>query len=122
MTDFDRSKPTPRGEREPAKHKNPQRNWAKARNKVASEGRCRRCHSRFGLEAAHIIPRSRISAGRGGEEALNIIPLCRWCHRAYDELGVDFSGYLTMPEWEYAVGLVGEAEARRRITNKRDAA
>lgn len=121
---FDRSKPTPRGERvrELPKRKNPQRSWRDARAKVDAEGRCRRCHSSFGLEAAHIIPRSRVSVGKGGEDPRNIIPLCRWCHLAYDDLGVDFSGYLTMEEWEWAVGLVGEAEARRRVQNDRRAA
>ena len=118
---FNRGKPTPRGERKPSKHKNPQRNWAEPRDKVDAEGRCRRCHSPFRLEAAHIVPRSRIKPGPA-ENPLNIVPLCRHCHLAFDELGLDISAFLTSEEWEFAVGLVGEAEARRRIFNRREAA
>jgi hypothetical protein len=118
---FDRAKPTPRGERKPTKHKNPQRSWAAPRDKVDAEGRCRRCHCRQGIEAAHIVPRSRVKPGPA-EDQRNIIPLCRHCHQAFDELGLDLSPFLTVEEWEYSVDLVGEVEARRRVTNRREAA
>lgn len=117
---FERGKPTPRGDRKPTKHKNPQRDWADPWDKVRDEGRCRRCHSRWMLDPAHIVPRSRLKPGPA-ENPLNIIVLCRKCHNAYDELGLDLSPFLTTEEWEFAVGLVGESEARRRVTNKRAA-
>ena len=116
-----RHKPTPRGERKPYKHRNPQRNWIAPRAKVDAEGRCRRCHTPHRLEAAHIIPRSRVKPGPA-EDPRNIVPLCWSCHNLYDRMGLDLAPFLTTEEWEYAVGLVGEAEARRRIFNRRDAA
>jgi hypothetical protein len=83
---------------------------------VAAEGRCRRCHSTRSLEAAHIIPRSRVNAQQGAEDARNIVPLCHDCHMAHDH-GRAFSlfPFLTTEEWEYAVGLVGPGEAERRL-------
>lgn len=98
---------------------NPRRLWTEARAKVLSEGRCRRCHSTRNLEAAHIIPRSRVGAQRGAEHAENIVPLCggpNGCHALHDqERGFSLFPYLTTEEWEYAVGLVGEGEAERRL-------
>ena len=86
------------------------------RAKVRSEGRCRRCHATQHLEAAHIIPRSRINAQKGAEDARNCIPLCHWCHRLFDH-GLTFNlfPFLTSEEWEYAVGLAGEGDAERRL-------
>lgn len=91
------------------------------RAKVEREGWCRACGSTFQIEAAHIIPRSRVKPG-AGENLLNCVPLCRRCHVQYDTGGMDILGCLTREEQAYAVSLVGLEEARRRITNQRDAA
>lgn len=90
------------------------RDWTAMRAKVLAEGRCRRCHATWALEAAHIIPRSRIGPGLG-EQALNCVPLCRDCHALQHAGHVDLFPLLTTQEWEYAVGLVGEGEAERRL-------
>lgn len=96
--------------------RNPQRQWAHMRKKVRDEGRCRRCHATHGLEAAHIIPRSRVGARKGAESALNCIPLCSSCHRLHDaERAFSLGPFLTTEEWEWAVGLVGVGEAERRL-------
>jgi predicted restriction endonuclease len=71
-----------------------------------------------GVDAAHIIPRSRVGP-KYGEVALNCVPLCRGHHRAYDEGQLDLLPYVTFPEQAYAVALVGLEEARRRLTNER---
>jgi hypothetical protein len=86
------------------------------RDKVVTEGRCRRCHATHNLEAAHIIPRSRVGARKGAEAALNCIPLCHDCHMAHDqERAFPLAPFLTTAEWEYAVGLIGVGEAERRL-------
>jgi 5-methylcytosine-specific restriction endonuclease McrA len=59
------------------------RDWTAARLKVDAR-RCRVCRSNVKLDAAHIVPRSRVSAGARGEHPDNIVPLCHVCHRAYD--------------------------------------
>jgi hypothetical protein len=98
------------------------RDWTSARAKVESEGMCRRCGTTSQVDAAHLVPRSRVGPGAGDEPG-NIIPLCRnHCHYAYDFTGLDISPFVRPEEWAYVVGLVGLAEARRRITNRRDAA
>jgi hypothetical protein len=96
--------------------RNPQRVWTAAREKIALEGRCRRCHSTFGLEAAHIIPRSRIGARRGAEDPRNIVPLCSTDHASSHAGLWELGPFLTTEEWEWAVGLVGEGEAERRLS------
>jgi 5-methylcytosine-specific restriction endonuclease McrA len=97
------------------------RDWTDMRAKVEREGMCRRCGCTSGLEAAHIVARSRMRPGPA-EDPLNCVPLCRHCHELYDLLGLNISPFLKPEEWAYVVGLVGWAEARRRITNRRDAA
>jgi hypothetical protein len=68
------------------------------------------------LEAAHVIPRSRVNAQQGAENEMNIIPLCDVCHRAHDqERAFPLGPFLTTAEWEYAVGLIGIGEAERRL-------
>jgi 5-methylcytosine-specific restriction endonuclease McrA len=94
------------------------RDWTAARRKVDLESVCRVCHGTWALQAAHIIPRSRIKPGLG-EDARNIVPLCPDCHKAYDEGGFDLLPYLSHEEQAYAVGLVGLFEAYRRISNER---
>lgn len=99
------------------------RYWTAAREKVDAEGACRVCgRSNVKLDAAHIIPRSRVRPG-AGEDRDNIVPLCHErCHPAFDGHGLDLLPYLTREEQAYAVGLVGLFEAYRRITNERLAA
>jgi cytochrome c553 len=96
------------------------RDWEAARAKVEAEVRCRVCQY-SALDAAHIIPRSRVSPGPG-EDPRNIVPLCRMCHAAYDQGTLDILPYLSREEQAYAVELVGLAEAYRRTTNERLAA
>lgn len=96
------------------------RDWGAARAKVDDEGCCRVCGGTWNIEAAHIIPRSRITSG--GEDARNIVPLDRMCHVAYDEGTLDLLPHLTLDEQAYAAELVGLAEAYQRITNERMAA
>lgn len=96
------------------------RDWTEPREKVDQEGRCRVCH-RWPAEAAHIIPRSRVSPGRG-ENRLNIVPLCRAHHQAFDGLRLDILPYLTLGEQAYAVELVGLVEALRRVSGMREVA
>jgi hypothetical protein len=96
------------------------RDWTAARAKCDREQACRAC-CRGPVEAAHIIPRSRVKPGPGEDER-NIVPLCRACHTAYDGGRLDILPLLSLEEQSYAVGLVGMAEAMRRITNERMAA
>jgi 5-methylcytosine-specific restriction endonuclease McrA len=95
------------------------RDWTAARRKVEWEGYCRVCYETRGLQAAHIIPRSRVRPGPA-EDARNIVALCGACHRAYDEGGMDLLPYLYRDEQAYAVELVGLVEAYRRISNVRE--
>lgn len=96
------------------------RDMAAARRKVFVEARCRscgRCDRR--LDAAHVIPRSRISAAMGAEDPRNIIPLCRPCHNDHHGFhGLELLSCLTVDEQQYIVGLVGLGEAYRRTTRR----
>jgi 5-methylcytosine-specific restriction endonuclease McrA len=95
------------------------RDWTDAREKCDDEMFCRVC-GRPDPEAAHIIPRSQVK--NGGEHPDNIVPLCRGCHRGYDEGRLDLLPYLTRSEQAKAVELHGLIGALRRITNEREAA
>jgi len=97
------------------------RDWRAMRAKVEREGCCRACGATFQIEAAHIIPRSRVKPGEG-EDPRNCVPLCRRCHVEFDTGTLDILGCLSREEQAYAVGLVGLEEARRRLTNEREAA
>lgn len=97
------------------------RSWVAARAKVDREARCRVCGTPWGVEAAHIIPRSRVSPGPGEDER-NIVPLCRGCHAEFDGHRLALGAFLTRDELGYAAGLVGEFEADRRINKRRDVA
>lgn len=102
--------------------KSKRRNWTKPREKVEAEGRCRVC-ARTGIkiDAAHLIPRSRVGPGEG-EHPDNIVPLCQEsCHPAFDLYGLDLLPFLTLGEQAYAAGLVGLVEAYQRLTNGRPA-
>jgi hypothetical protein len=96
------------------------RDWTEPREKVDAEGRCRVC-ARTGLkiDAAHIVPRSRVVAGPG-EHPDNIVPLCHErCHPAYDAGELDLLPFLTLGEQGYATELVGLVEAMQRTTGCR---
>lgn len=97
----------------------PHRRWIEARAKVVNEGRCRNCGTTLGLQAAHLIPRSRINAGAGAEDPRNIIPLCgpfqNACHESYDHHRLAIADLITAEEHAYMVFLVGEGETERRI-------
>jgi hypothetical protein len=97
----------------------PKRDWTTFRAKVNEEGRCRIGGALHGLpDAAHIIQRSRIP-GEAAMHPLNCVPLCRDCHRAYDERRLDLLPSLTPAEQAYAVHLVGLIAALERLTNRR---
>jgi predicted restriction endonuclease len=96
------------------------RDWAAARAKVDEERACRHASPECAgqLDAAHIIPRSRIP-GPEAMMASNIVPLCRTHHERFDAGGLDILPYLTRDEQAFAVFLVGIAEAYRRLTGER---
>jgi hypothetical protein len=96
--------------------RNPGRNWAAATNKVREEAACRRCRTPYSLEAAHIIPRSRVGAQRGAEHEDNIVPLCSRDHAAQHAGLWELGPFLTDAEWAHARLLVGEGEAERRLS------
>jgi 5-methylcytosine-specific restriction endonuclease McrA len=94
------------------------RNWKEMRNKVTEEEeRCRWCGGPH-AQAAHIIPRSLVPAGMGGEDPRNCVPLCdvNQCHSKYDAHTLDILSILTKDEQAYAVSLVGLMAAYRQIT------
>lgn len=94
------------------------RDWSQARAKVAEEGACRACGATQLVDAAHLVPRARVTVG--GEDPRNIVPLCRLCHMAFDQgVGIDLLPVLSLDEQSYVVGLVGIAEAYRRCTSTR---
>ena len=88
--------------------------------RLAVAGRpCIACASEHRVDAAHVIPRSL-----GCGDALDVVPLCRACHRAYDTGRLDLLPYLE-PKWRaqvaHAVGHVGLIGALRQISgNHRD--
>lgn len=94
------------------------RSWIEPRAKVDAEGCCRWCGLTDGIQAAHIIPRSRVSPGPG-EDPRNIVPLCLEDHALFDGLRLDLTSALTREEQAYAVELVGLTEALRRISGQR---
>lgn len=99
------------------------RNWTAARAKVRDEGICRFCGTTQGLQACHVIPRSRISAAGGeAEDPLNIVVLCARDHALQHAGLLELLPLLTLPEQGYVAGLVGIEEARLRTTNRELAA
>ncbi|MGH2858613.1 MAG: hypothetical protein ACRDMJ_14150 [Solirubrobacteraceae bacterium] len=88
--------------------------------RAAVAGRpCVACASEHRVDAAHVIPRSL-----GCGDALDVVPLCRACHRAYDAGELDLLPYLELgwrAQLAHAVGHVGLIGAFRRISgNHRD--
>ena len=86
--------------------------------RAAVAGRpCIACGSEHRVDAAHVVPRAL-----GCADALDVVPLCRACHRAYDAGELDLLPYLE-PAWRpqvaHAVGHVGLIGALRRISGQR---
>ena len=92
-----------------------------ARAKVEREGACRIgatvCLNSLGVDAAHLIPRSRIPGPECMAES-NIVPLCRAHHTAFDAGRLDLLPFLTRDEQAYATFLVGIHEAYTRLTGQ----
>ena len=86
------------------------------------EHACIVCRSHFGeCDPAHLIPRGHPKmTPDAAEHPLAVIPLCRECHRAFDD-GMDILSYLE-PDWResqaWAAGAVGLATAMRSITGE----
>jgi hypothetical protein len=79
---------------------------------------CIACGSEHRVDAAHLIPRSL-----GCGDALDVVPLCRACHRAYDAGELDLLPHLEpayRAQLAHAVGHVGLIGALRRISGSRD--
>jgi hypothetical protein len=68
-------------------------------------------------DPAHLIDKS-LATDLGDPRA--VVPLCRRCHRAYDEGGLDLLPYLE-PRWRvelaFAVERVGLLSTLQRVTN-----
>lgn len=101
----------------------PKREWGPALEKCATEGKCRVCGARPPLakiDAAHLIPRSRVKAGPG-EDPKNIVPLCRNHHERFDLGQLDLLPYLSATEQAMAVLLTGSlVEAFYRLSGNRE--
>ena len=85
------------------------RDWTLPREKVDAEARCRVCGRPDQLEAAHLIPRSRVKVGLG-EHPDNIVPLCGGpdgCHGKYDRREFELLPYLTVGEQACATYCAG---------------
>ncbi len=70
-------------------------------------------------DPAHLIDKS-LATDLG--DPLAVIPLCRRCHRAYDEGGLDLLPYLEpryRAELAFAVERVGLLTTLQRVTNDR---
>ena len=96
------------------------RDWSAAREKCeAEDNRCRVCR-KAGVDAAHIIPRSR-NGTESNMTADAILPLCRWCHqRQHSAEGLDILSVLTLDEQIEAVkNANGIATAYRYATGER---
>lgn len=79
---------------------------------------CIVCGADRRIDPAHLIPRSLGGCG----DALCVVPLCRFHHRAYDRGELDLLPYLE-PGWRaqlaHAVGHAGLVGTTRRITGSR---
>ena len=85
--------------------------------RAAVAGRpCIVCGSEHRVDAAHVVPRAL-----GCGDALDVVPLCRACHRAYDAGELDLLPYLEpgfRAQVAHAVGHVGLIGALRRISGE----
>ena len=82
--------------------------------RAAVAGRpCIACESEHRVDAAHVVPRAL-----GCGDALDVVPLCRRCHAAYDAGRLDLLPYLEpgfRAQVAHAVGHVGLIGALQRI-------
>ncbi len=92
------------------------RDYGPARAKVDAEGMCRMCGAYDGVQAAHIVPRSRLVGGEGAEDPRNIIPLCFRCHGQQHAGDLELLPLMTHEEQGYVASLVGITEALKRTT------
>jgi hypothetical protein len=85
--------------------------------RAAVAGRpCIACATEHRVDAAHVVPRAL-----GCGDALDVVPLCRACHRAYDAGELDLLPYLEpgfRAQVAHAVGHVGLIGALRRISGE----
>ena len=87
------------------------------RNKVRLAP-CICCDSLGPCDPAHLVSR----AEGGDDDPRAVVPLCRRCHRAYDDGNLDLLPSLEphfREELAYAVELVGLLRALERVTNCR---
>ena len=71
-------------------------------------------------DPAHLIPRSLLTVGQ--EDTRAVIPLCRECHRSYDEALIDLLPHLEpifRTELAFAVNRFGLIPTLRKVTNQR---
>ena len=94
--------------------KRARRDWAWARMKVESEGRCRVCQSAGQVDAAHVLGR-KYDSNDGVVQPDDVIPLCRSCHEKYDLRKLGVLPYLSLEEQAAAVRLVGIVRTLRRV-------
>jgi 5-methylcytosine-specific restriction endonuclease McrA len=120
-------KRTPLGRRAPLRAGRPLRRLTPLRRttsmaatdaqRFAVAGRpCIACGSEHRVDAAHVIPRSL-----GCGDALDVVPLCRRCHAAYDAGELDLLPYLEpgfRAQVAHAVRHVGLIGALRRISGE----
>ena len=91
------------------------RDWTAARDKCEAENnRCRVC-KKVGVDAAHVIPRSR-NGTEANMSADAIIPLCRFCHNKQHLEKLDILPYLTLDEQVMAVRNAGGLVTAYRYT------
>jgi hypothetical protein len=76
----------------------PRRDWTGARAKVENEACCRRCGGTYRLEAAHVIGREVDRDAAYVVLAVRIVPLCNYCHGAYDRHEIDLLPHLRLEE------------------------
>jgi hypothetical protein len=80
--------------------------------------KCGRPSDEFRVDPAHLIDRSL----GGCDDPLCVVPLCRLCHTAYDEQGMDLLPSLEpryRAELAHAVEHVGLVACLQRVTNSR---
>lgn len=112
--------PAPRPVRKPSKRRGISPATPDQRLK-ARGGACAACgltSVEITIDPAHLIPRGMTTVGQDDPRA--VVPLCRRCHRVYDDECLDLSSSLEpnyRDEVAFAVARVGLFAALRRITN-----
>lgn len=102
--------------RTPKRPSQPRRDWGPARAKVDDEACCRRCGGTFRIEAAHVIGREVDKDAAYVVLAVRVVPLCNYCHTAYDAHQLDLLPYLRLEEQIAATRDAGGIELARRRT------